>query len=357
MASASCIARRFDGGKMDLQPKPSDRVDVGPTASDDTMNAASHSFSLVDDLKAEISLAKPDQAKVLALVESLPRVEIFDDGVSGYKATGERAGERMKELFMMDARVFEGQTIEEHTLRVMDQYMKYFSEAPVPAPLTLGEVLIKLTLHDSGKAIPADKAHQHESTVAVTDWLHAHGHLPVSDQSYQIMRELIHGDPIGAFARACAEKFPPFQVKKDLHLEKKAGIEPTFDVVEEKIVKASQYKELPAGDKALETAAAEIEHKAEALGMRAQDVLALYLRFYQADTTAYTTDSRNRQGERGSPSLEGLYVINQAARNDASADLFIYSPEKARLEFTAGLEQSVQALEKRCRELDQAKGR
>ena len=128
-------------------------------------------YDPLKELAAVLSTPLPDPTKLLELVSKLPRVEIYDELRSSERRPGERSQDRMHDLFLMDARIYEGQTIWEHTLRVLDQYMKYFSGALVPQPLDHGSVLLKLCLHDCGKGIPRSKNDQHDSTVAVTDWL------------------------------------------------------------------------------------------------------------------------------------------------------------------------------------------
>lgn len=89
-------------------------------------------------------------------------------------------------------------TLEAHTLQVMDNYLRYFSDKEFL--FTVPEFLLLLALHDIGKPAAlalGDKALQHRETLRIIEKIAPM--LPVTDGSIKKMMVLIDGDPLGGY--------------------------------------------------------------------------------------------------------------------------------------------------------------
>jgi hypothetical protein len=277
---------------------------------------------ITKELDAALNAKTPDAKTIIDVLGCLPRTPI-QNGQS--TSTGV-----MADLFAMDARVFEGQLLSEHTIRVIDQYLKYFSEVSPGAGLSRADVLLMKALHDSGKGLPNDKSKQHESTLEVMDWLKNNDFLPLGDANYQTIRELINGDAIGKFVRSCNVTTPAVELKKELFALQRAGTPITLDLVTERIVRATTYTLINEDHPSFVETERTIREKAARVGVDPGAFLAVHIRLFQSDTTAYTTDSRNRRGQPGAASLEGLYHINPAASENPASPLFVLDQQIGR---------------------------
>lgn len=135
--------------------------------------------------------------------------------------------------------------LETHTLRVMGQFEKYFSNIQLPAALDRGVMRLTLALHDIGKPIAmAQSRDQHHCTLEVIQRLAPD--LPIDAREMAILQALIDGDPMGAL----------FQ-----------------------------------GHCTVDEASAEVRSMATRSGLSLPEFLPLLIMFYQSDTSGYTRDA------------------------------------------------------------------
>lgn len=100
--------------------------------------------------------------------------------------------------YAASAGVWEGYTIKEHTLMVMGQFEKYFSNSPLPAGIDKNLFRTMLALHDIGKpeAIRSGGKHlQHEYTAKIMNSILSE--LGYSQQEKNLALALVSGDSIG----------------------------------------------------------------------------------------------------------------------------------------------------------------
>ena len=91
--------------------------------------------------------------------------------------------------------------LEKHTLLVMNEFEKYFSNMDMPINRDVFRFM--LALHDIGKPkafLEGNKNNQYKYTVEIVDRLK--GYLPFSEQDVKIIVALIKDDPIGQFLQS-----------------------------------------------------------------------------------------------------------------------------------------------------------
>lgn len=173
------------------------------------------------------------------------------------------------DIYAHDAGVWEGYTIEEHTLMVMNQYDRYFLDATLSLGVSPGLFKVILALHDIGKpkAIKAgDKRLQHEYTQAMVEQILRE--LGYSQHDIAITTALVSGDPIGMAVKG----YPP-------------------EISAQFIAELAKEKELPA-----------------------KVLFELFLILYQVDAGSYTEDAG------GLHSLDALFVFQPEAKMMHLAD-------------------------------------
>ncbi len=182
----------------------------------------------------------------------------------------------VREQFAADAGVWEGYTIEEHTLMVMTQYEKYFSNDPLPGGMSPDSFRRILAVHDIGKPeaiAQGDKKNQHTHTLKYApEILAREGLAPWEiDQA----KALLSADPIGSYLQ-------------------------TGNTVEAKrsIKKMAKESGLPEGD-----------------------FFKLLTVFYQVDAGAYTKDATIEGVVEGKESMDSLFVF------DISNKKMAFTPE------------------------------
>ena len=105
-------------------------------------------------------------------------------------------------LYSMSVGVWEGYTLEEHTLLVMSQFEKYFSATQLPGKGDKQIFRILLALHDIGKpqaVADGRKDEQHARTLEIINEIKEE--LPLSPEQLNVVMSLVDGDPIGLFIR------------------------------------------------------------------------------------------------------------------------------------------------------------
>jgi len=106
------------------------------------------------------------------------------------------------DLYKADIGVFEGYTLKEHTLMVMNQFEKYYGDKKLPASIGRDFFRLLLALHDIGKpdAIKSgDKNRQHEFTIKITRPIF--DGLGFNKNDWQLFKTIINEDYLGAFTR------------------------------------------------------------------------------------------------------------------------------------------------------------
>ncbi|HOG24501.1 MAG TPA: hypothetical protein PK590_07610, partial [Candidatus Omnitrophota bacterium] len=192
-------------------------------------------------------------------------------------------------LYSMSVGVWEGYTLEEHTLLAMSQFEKYFSATQLPGKGDKQIFRILLALHDIGKpqaVADGRKEEQHARTLEIINEIKEE--LPLSPEQLNVVMSLVDGDPIGLFIRGRAD---------------------------------------------LESTVEEIRIKAEKAGLTAAEFFDLLTIYYQMDASSYTADSG------GKASLEFLFV------KDQERNRFAFDPVKKRLKFSPKVQALFNALE------------
>lgn len=168
--------------------------------------------------------------------------------------------QRYPSEYAADSGVWEGYTIEQHTLMAMHQYDTYFAQQPVPCGITPNFFKIILALHDIGKphAIKAGTkdTHHHISSKMAAETLQE---LGFSQQEITVASALISSDHIG------------------------------------------QY--IQHGDG--QHHATEIANLAHEKGLNPTELFDAMILYYKVDAGSYTTDAG------GLPSLDYLFVFDQ----------------------------------------------
>jgi hypothetical protein len=137
-------------------------------------------------------------------------ITVSEEELNGVFRAGYYKPERLVELFERDfadefsksVGVWEGYTLKEHTLMVLRQFEKYFSEQRLPADIDRNFLRVVLTLHDIGKpraVEEGDKKKQHQyTTVLIKPILKK---LGFSEEKIAIAVALISSDPIGEYIK------------------------------------------------------------------------------------------------------------------------------------------------------------
>lgn len=163
--------------------------------------------------------------------------------------------------FAASAHVHEGYTIKRHTLMVMGQFEKYFSETELPADIDSNFFRVILALHDIGKddayRNTGDKHNQHKFTQSIME--PALSQLGFGEQDIRVALALVSGDPIGTYIK---------------HGEGKRTTE-------------------------------RVTQMANDAGLPFYDFLKLLLVFYQVDAGSYTEDAG------GLKSLDRLFIFDR----------------------------------------------
>lgn len=177
----------------------------------------------------------------------------------------------LKRQFERDSGVFEGYTLERHTLMALAQFERYFARQFPTFGVSRRFFRIFLALHDIGKPIAAltgDKSRQHDVSIKIIPRVMESLGLPLKE--IRLALALVSGDAIGKFLR---------------------------------------------GRKNANEAAKKIRTQAHGSGLSDKDFFALLTIYYQCDAGSYTADAG------GIASLDYLF------RFDHDADKLQFAPD------------------------------
>lgn len=183
---------------------------------------------------------------------------LYDEDFTPEKLIGFLSIE-LGEIYNADAGVWEGYTIGEHTIMVMRQFERYFSDKQLPNNIDRGIFRLMLALHDVGKAeaiANGNKDDQHKYTVDIIEEIF--DALLLSNKD--IATTLIGADYLGRYIRGRTE------------------IQETIEA---------------------------IKCSAKRTDMGTQDFFELLTIFYRCDAGSYTEDSG------GLKSLDHLFIFDR----------------------------------------------
>jgi hypothetical protein len=166
------------------------------------------------------------------------------------------------DFYLTDAAVWEGYSLGEHTIMVIRQFERYFSDQTLPGGLEPNVFRLILALHDIGKPEAISKGGkwmQHKYTLRIIEKVFTE--LGIKKEWKELAKSLISCDPLGKYLRD------------------KRGREQTE---------------------------AEIIHMAEQSGQTSRDFFNLLLIFYKVDAGSYTLDAG------GLKSLDFIFQFDHA---------------------------------------------
>jgi hypothetical protein len=253
------------------------------------------------------------------------------------------------DLLQKDAGVWEGYTTGSHSERVMRQELRYYTGVPVPQPLTRGSFLLFLLLHDCGKGL-GERAAQHTYTSEVMEYLWNHGALPISGGEMSVFRSLLLDNATSPYSQLFAHLY---RVRPLGQYKDKEAFRAMIDALPgrrwgyqelTRYVKGLELHDIDMTER-VESLAQNVRREAARVGMGSTDYLKLLLRYFQCDTSSYSSDSSDLSGVRGYPAFDYVYELNPDY--DATDLLFVFDPARQRLRFATGLDSVVQQLEDR----------
>jgi hypothetical protein len=116
---------------------------------------------------------------------------------------------KLKEFYKSGAGVLEGYSLKQHTLLVLSQFEKYYSNKSLPGGVDSGFFRVVLALHDIGKpdAIQSGGKHlQHEHTLRIL--VPILEKLGCCENEIRIATSLLSSDLIGSFIRNRSKDTP-----------------------------------------------------------------------------------------------------------------------------------------------------
>lgn len=192
----------------------------------------------------------------------------------------------INQLYESTVGVWEGYKLDEHTLMVMGQYEKYFSDKWNPALVSQEGFRIMLALHDLGKPLAVQStgntANQHEYTKKFLPKIFEDSGLGVKES--EILVSLATQDYLGKYMK---------------------------------------------GESGIEATAKNIKDMAEELGVPAVQLFDLVKVYYMCDAGAYTEDAG------GKKALEHLFIFDK-----------ITGSNKGQMRFSDSYQQKIQELNK-----------
>lgn len=232
-----------------------------------------------------------------------------------------------------------GHTLRDHTHAVLTQYERYFASSSHPDSFSVHEMRITLALHDIGKYIPASTSEQHRYTMEVIEGVREI--LPLDEAKYKIMSALIDGDPIGKYMQAI-EKSPSKAFKTELRERARRG-ELTLEDVEGYVASVAQETlDLPSALLHVEKAALDIVDASGRAEMPLNEYYSLLYKYFQADSSAHSSEGSFEEGRYSTPGLEFMYLL----KDDASLGeaLFEYDNQRG-LKFARLQQEAIDLLE------------
>ncbi len=202
-----------------------------------------------------------------------------------------KADSTMKEILESSSGSWEGYTIGEHTLMVMTQFEKYFSQRPLPSSFNKDAFLKILLVHDFGKAkavAEGDKNKQHEYNLELCpEVLKKQG---LTEEEINVARALLSGDALG------------------------------------------QY--IGSRNKNIEETIAEIQKASKVSSMDINDFLDLLMVYYQCDAGAYTKDA----------TIEGIVEGKESIDR-----YFDFDPQQGQMKFSPTVAEKIALLKERIK--------
>jgi hypothetical protein len=218
---------------------------------------------------------------------------------------------RLAQLFESDAGLLEGYTIEEHTLFVLHQFERYFSQEALP-DMNIATFRLLLALHDIGKPL-ADATHnQRERTIEILDSLASS--LPLSSRDVAALKLIIGHDHFGSVLKKALATSATREERLEMHAREEAAILDraalvtfrelcTFHPVDE--LKAQPWFQEMASD-----TTRWFMESARVLNTSPERLFDVALTYFQCDTLAYTSDAVMPNGRRAKVGLDYLYDLN-----------------------------------------------
>jgi hypothetical protein len=203
------------------------------------------------------------------------------------------------EYYSHDSGVWQNYTLEEHTLMVMGQFDRYFSDEFESDLISKGQFKLMLALHDVGKplavALYDDRSRQHETTLEIIPV--ALEDLEMDEKTKRLITAIPTQDIMGKF------------LKKHKNVERdKNKVVISVEEAESKVRELADYLEVPPSD--------------------LFDLLYMY---FLSDTSSYTHDANPGMGEPPSErheDLDHLFVIDRSSEKKGVIKLIPELEEK-----------------------------
>ncbi|MEA2098107.1 MAG: hypothetical protein U9P70_03480 [Patescibacteria group bacterium] len=135
-------------------------------------------------------------------------------------------------VYKQDTDVWEGYTLKQHTLMVMEQFEKYFSDKTLPANINKDNFRLILALHDIGKpeAIAKEGKHfQHKYTQQYIQKLF--GELKIDKKHTDLALALTSEDPIGKYIANKANAIDTKTAIENMAIEAGISTEDFFELL------------------------------------------------------------------------------------------------------------------------------
>jgi hypothetical protein len=246
---------------------------------------------------------------------------------------------KLKYLYEADSGVLENYTIQEHTLFVLHQFEKYFSNSP-HCGISPSTLRLTLALHDIGKTLADKNGNQRDKTLEVLDTLRSE--LPLSERDWKLCRTLIEHDLIGRLIFSSLSRSASIAERTKIHEFGNAAVYNSsvlYDFAELAQVRPIQeLRKDPVFQNKITDAATWFVSKAAAVELTPEELLTLAIIYYQCDTSAYTSDAVRPDGQRAKVGMEYLYNWNWYDNEPRPEKLFVHGQRSLRTtnSFTTG---------------------
>ena len=158
--------------------------------------------------------------------------EIFEDENFSPEKLITLLEKQYPEIYKQGTDVWEGYTLEQHTLMVMKQFEKYFSGKTLPASIDKDKFRLILALHDIGKpeAIAKEGKHlQHKYTQQYVQKLFSE--LEIDKKHTDLALTLTSRDPLGKYIANRANALDTRTAIEDMAIEAEISIEDFFELL------------------------------------------------------------------------------------------------------------------------------
>lgn len=184
----------------------------------------------LDNSKLYLEKSQESQLELQFQVSELE--EIFEDENFSPEKLIALLEKQYPEVYKQGTDVWEGYTLEQHTLMVMKQFEKYFSDKTLPAGINKNNFRLILALHDIGKpeAIAKGGKHlQHEYTQQYVQQLF--GELEIDKKHTDLALILISGDPMGKYVSNRANALDTRTAIENMAIEAEIPVEDFFELL------------------------------------------------------------------------------------------------------------------------------